>query len=510
MANLLIVDDELSMRQFLTHLFQRDGHAIRVAENGRQAMALLRQQSADVIISDVKMPDMGGIELLRAARELQPSIEVIMMTAFANEETAHEAFLLGAFDFVHKPFDNELLKEKVARALQKISIVREKQALQDENEALIKGQRARGRLSNIIGQSDRMQAVYQMIETVAQVQSTVLITGESGTGKELVARAIHDLSPRAQKPFVSVNCGAFTETLLESELFGYIKGSFTGATANRKGLFEAADRGTIFLDEIGEMSPAMQVKLLRVLQERKVRPVGAHEETEINSRVIAATNRDLSAMVKEGTFREDLFYRVSVIPMELPPLRERGSDIAELTEHFIQKYCTQTGRKLLMNGQALRLLENYYWPGNVRELEHTIERAVALEKTDTIQPERLPEQITNYNRARIASELEIPAEGMDLTAHLDQLEKTYVLEALQRTDGNQTNAASLLKMSVRSLRHLLDKHGIRELTAQMRDERRSGDTIPRRRSTDPHPRRRDEDGEDQPNSSGHAARAGER
>ena len=510
MANLLIVDDELSMRQFLTHLFQRDGHAIRVAENGRQAMAMLRKQPADVIISDVKMPDMGGIELLRAARELQPSIEVIMMTAFANEETAHEAFLLGAFDFVHKPFDNELLKEKVARALQKISIVREKQALQDENEALIKGQRARGRLSNIIGQSDRMQAVYQMIETVAQVQSTVLITGESGTGKELVARAIHDLSPRAQKPFVSVNCGAFTETLLESELFGYIKGSFTGATANRKGLFEAAEQGTIFLDEIGETSPAMQGKLLRVLQERKVRPVGAHEETEVNSRVVAATNRDLSALVKEGSFREDLFYRVSVIPMELPPLRERGSDIAELTEHFIQKYCAQAGRKLSINGQALRLLENYYWPGNVRELEHTIERAVALEKTDTIQPERLPEQITNYNPARIASELELPAEGMDLTAHLDQLEKTYVLEALQRTDGNQTNAANLLKMSVRSLRHLLDKHGIRELTAQMRDERRSGDTIPRRRATDPHPRRRDEDGEDQPNSSGHAARAGER
>jgi two-component system response regulator PilR (NtrC family) len=510
MANLLIVDDELSMRQFLTHLFQRDGHAIRVAENGRQAMTLLRQQPADVIISDVKMPDMGGIELLRAARKLQPSIEVVMMTAFANEETAHEAFLLGAFDFVHKPFDNELLKEKVARALQKISIVREKQALQDENEALIKGQRARGRLSNIIGHSDRMQAVYQMIETVAQVQSTVLITGESGTGKELVARAIHDLSPRAQKPFVSVNCGAFTETLLESELFGYVKGSFTGATANRKGLFEAADQGTIFLDEIGEMSSAMQVKLLRVLQERKVRPVGAHEEMEVNSRVVAATNRDLSAMVKEGSFREDLFYRVSVIPMELPPLRERGSDIAELTEHFIQKYCNQAGRKLSISGQALRLLENYFWPGNVRELEHTIERAVALEKTDTIQPERLPEQVTNYNPARIASELELPADGIDLTAHLDQLEKTYVLEALQRTDWNQTNAADLLKMSVRSLRHLLDKHDLRGRTAQMRDERRTGDTIPRRRATDPHPRRRDEDGDDKLNSSGHAARAGER
>jgi len=510
MSDILIVDDELSMRQFLTHLFQRDGHSIRVAENGRQAMALLRQQSADIIISDVKMPDMGGIDLLRAARELQPNVEVIMMTAFANEETAHQAFLLGAFDFVHKPFDNELLKEKVSRALQKISIVKEKQVLQDENEALIKGQRARGKLSNIIGQSDRMQAVYQMIETVAEVQSTILITGESGTGKELVARAIHDLSPRAQKPFVSVNCGAFTETLLESELFGYVKGSFTGATANRKGLFEAAEQGTIFLDEVGEMSPAMQVKLLRVLQERKVRPVGAHEETEVNTRVIAATNRDLAALVKDGTFREDLFYRISVIPMELPPLRERGADIAELTAHFIGKYCSQTGRQLSITPPAMRLLETYSWPGNVRELEHTIERAVALEKTDTIHPERLPEQITKYSRARINSELELPNDGINLTAHLDQLEKSYVLEALQRTEGNQTNAAELLKMSVRSLRHLLDKHGIRELTAQMRDERRSSDMIPRRRAGDPHPRRRAEDLEEPANSSGQAAGAGER
>jgi two-component system, NtrC family, response regulator PilR len=509
MANLLIVDDELSMRQFLTHLFQRDGHSIRVAENGRKAMAMLREQPADVVISDVKMPDMGGIELLRAARELCAETEVIMMTAFANEETAHEAFLLGAFDFVHKPFDNDLLKEKVTRALAKIAIVKEKEALQAENEALIKGQRARGKLGNIIGKSDRMQAVYQMIETVAQVQSTVLIMGESGTGKELVARAIHDLSPRAQKPFVSVNCGAFTETLLESELFGYIRGAFTGATGNRKGLFEAAEQGTIFLDEIGEMSPAMQVKLLRVLQERKVRPVGAHEETLVNTRVIAATNRDLAAMVKDGSFREDLFYRISVIPMELPPLRERGEDIAELTEHFIEKYCTQTRRAMSISGQAMRLLEQYSWPGNVRELEHTIERAVALEKTDTIQPERLPEQVTSYDQARITAELALPAEGINLTAHLDQLEKTYLMEALRRTDGNQTNAADLLKMSVRSLRHLLDKHGIRGLTAQLRDERRSGETTPRRRSNDPYPRRRSEDQDETTNDTGQAASAGE-
>jgi two-component system, NtrC family, response regulator PilR len=494
MASLLIVDDELSMRQFLTHLFQRDGHSIRVAENGSKAMALLRQEPADVIISDVKMPDMGGIELLRAARELHPDVEVIMMTAFANEATAHEAFLLGAFDFVHKPFDNELLKEKVSRALDKIARAAEAQTLKDENEALIKGQRARGKLSNIIGQSDRMQSVFQMIETVAQVPSTVLITGESGTGKELVARAIHDLGPRAQKPFVSVNCGAFTETLLESELFGYVKGSFTGATANRKGLFEAANLGTIFLDEIGEMSPAMQVKLLRVLQERKVRPVGAHEELEVNTRVIAATNRDLAALVRDGIFREDLFYRVSVIPMELPPLRERQGDIAELTNYFVAKHCAQAGRTLTMSPAALRRLEMYSWPGNVRELEHTIERAVALETTDAIQPERLPEQITNYNQARISSALDLPQAGINLTAHLEQLEKTYLLEALRRTEGNQTNAAELLQMSVRSLRHLLDKHGVRGLTAQMRDERRtSGESMPRRRSTDPQPRRREED-----------------
>jgi two-component system response regulator PilR (NtrC family) len=253
----------------------------------------------------------------------------------------------------------------------------------------------------------------------------------------------------------------------------------------------------------------MQVKLLRVLQERKVRPVGAHEETEVNTRVIAATNRDLSALVKDGTFREDLFYRVSVIPMVLPPLRERGADIDELADHFVKKYCRLTGRQLLLSPQALRLLENYNWPGNVRELEHSIERAVALEKTDTIQPERLPDQVTNYNPARVASELELPADGINLTAHLDQLEKTYVMEALRRTDGNQTNAADLLKMSVRSLRHLLDKHGIRGLTAQMRDERRTSETIPRRRATDPFPRRRDEDFEEPPNTSGHAARAGE-
>ncbi len=493
MANLLIVDDELGMRQFLTHLLQREGHAVRVAESGVQALEELRKNPADLIISDIKMPDMNGIELLKAARELLPEVEVIMMTAFASVDTARDAFLLGAYDFVQKPFDNDLLKETVTRALEKVALVKEKQALLAENQALIQDQRKRGRLNNIIGRCERMQALYQMIETVAQVQSTVLVTGESGTGKELVARAIHDLSPRAEKPFVSINCGAFTETLLESELFGYVKGSFTGANTNRKGLFEAAERGTIFLDEIGEMSPAMQVKLLRVLQERKLRPVGATEETLVDTRVIAATNRDLASMVKDGTFREDLFYRISVIPIELPALRERSEDIPELAEHFVQKFCAQAGRTLSLSEKALRLLENYSWPGNVRELEHTIERAVALESTDTIQPERLPEKITSYDAQRIASAFDFPEDGLNLTAYLDQLERNYLMEGLRRTGGNQTNAAELLKLSVRSLRHLLDKHGIRSLTAQMRDERRDPDSTPRRRSTDAGPRRREGD-----------------
>jgi two-component system response regulator PilR (NtrC family) len=470
MANLLVVDDEQGMRQLLSLVFGRAGHQVRVAENGRRAVELLREQPADLIVSDVKMPDMGGIELLRSARALLPDVAVVLMTAFASVETAREAFKLGADDFIQKPFDVDELKLIVERALEKSALRKENESLRVENEALIKVQRERGSLDNIIGRSGRMQALYQMIETVAGVQSTVLITGESGTGKELVARAIHNLSPRVDKPFVSINCGAFTETLLESELFGYVRGAFTGATANRKGLFEAADKGTIFLDEIGEMSPAMQVKLLRVLQEKKVRPVGGHEELAIDARVIAATNRDLGAMTKAGTFREDLFYRISVIPLELPPLREKREDIPELIEHFVQKFCAQAGRTLAVSPKALALLERYRWPGNVRELEHTIERAVALERTSEIQPERLPEQVTQYNPAQVAAAGALPEDGINLTAHMDQLEKTYLLEALRRTGGNQTRAAEILHLSVRSLRHLLDKHGIRNLTAQLRSD----------------------------------------
>lgn len=461
MSNILIVDDEQSYRQLLTLVFESEGHTIRTATNGREALALLQRDPADVVISDVRMPDMDGIELLTAVRESQPDLGVVLMTAFASVETAREAFKLGADDFIQKPFDVEELKLIVKKTL-------EKQALIDENRAFRRAQRQRGSVKNIVGNSEKMHAIFQMIETVAEVQSTVLITGESGTGKELVARAIHDLSARAEKPFISINCGAFTETLLESELFGYVKGSFTGANTNRKGLFEAANRGTIFLDEIGEMSSAMQVKLLRVLQERKVRPVGAHDEIPIDARVIAATNRDLKQMSLDGGFREDLFYRISVIPINLPPLRDRPEDIPELANHFVNKFCGQTGRRLSIAPKAMQLLENYMWSGNVRELEHTIERAVALERGDEIQPERLPDHITNYNPERINAEFDLPPNGLNLSAHLDNLEKTYVLEALRKTAGNQTRAADLLQMQVRSLRHLLDKHNIRNLSAQMR------------------------------------------
>ncbi|MFL6373511.1 MAG: sigma-54-dependent transcriptional regulator [Pyrinomonadaceae bacterium] len=462
MAEILIVDDEQSYRQLLTLVFQEEGHNVRTAMNGRQALELMQTEPANVIVSDVKMPDMDGIELLRSLRETQPEIGVVLMTAFASVDTAREAFKLGADDFITKPFDVEELKLIVRKTL-------EKQELIAENQAFKRAQRERGSVKNIIGASAKMQAIFQMIETVAEVQSTVLVTGESGTGKELVARAIHDLSPRAEKPFISINCGAFTETLLESELFGYVKGAFTGANTNRKGLFEAANGGTIFLDEIGEMSPAMQVKLLRVLQERRVRPVGGHDEITADARVIAATNRDLKQMTMDGTFREDLFYRVSVIPIDLPPLRERSEDIPDLVAHFVKKFCDQSGKNLTISPKTTQILEAYAWHGNVRELEHTIERAVALERSSEIQPEQLPPHVTNYDPQRLQNDFDLPETGLNLVGHIENLEKTYVVEALRKTGGNQTRAAELLQMPVRSLRHLLDKHSIRTLSAQMRN-----------------------------------------
>jgi two-component system, NtrC family, response regulator PilR len=463
MQKILIVDDERSMRELLERVFQREGYSVRVAENGATALNMIRTGVYDLVISDVKMPGLNGLELLSQCREFSPDTMVIIMTAFATVDNAREAFKFGADDFIQKPFDIDELKLVVQKAL-------EKGKLKQENALLKRELKERGRLENIIGHSRCMQEVYKMITDVASTASTVLIQGESGTGKELVARAIHNSSPRANAPFVSINCGAFAETLLESELFGYIKGAFTGAQTNRKGLFEAAHGGTIFLDEISEMSPTMQVKLLRVLQERKVRPVGSTEEMQIDTRVIAATNRDLSRMVEERLFRQDLYYRVNIIMIKLPPLRERKEDIPGLADHFLKRYSLISNRQIhSIAEEALRYLENYNWPGNVRELENAIERAVALEPSNQIRFERLPESILKYSPLQIRSQLSLPEEGIDLESYISELEKSFILEALGRTGGNQTRAAELLHMPVRSLRHLLDKHRIRQTAHQLRE-----------------------------------------
>ena len=470
MEKILVVDDERSMRELLELVLKREGYSVHTAENGTRALDQVRQNLYDLIISDVKMPDINGLDLLMRVRETSPDTMVIMITAFATIETARQAFKLGAEDIVVKDsgFDVEELKVTIKKAL-------EKKHLRQENVLLKRELRQRNSLDNIIGRSPQMQAVYQMIETVAATTSTVLITGESGTGKELVARAIHNMSNRSAAPFVSINCGAFTETLLESELFGYMKGSFTGAVSNRKGLFEAAEGGTIFLDEIGETTPAMQVKLLRVLQERSIRRVGGVEEISVDCRVVAATNRDLSQMVEDGSFRNDLYYRISVIPIEMPPLRARIIDIPELVRHFLDKYSAVAGRSRMdINEDVIQYLQSYDWPGNVRELENTIERAVALEQSTIIMSERLPDRILKY-KPRNPAELDLPEAGMDLEAYLAQLEKDYIIRALQRTGGNQTRAAEVLNMSVRSLRHLLDKHKIRQAASLLRESTAAAD-----------------------------------
>jgi two-component system, NtrC family, response regulator PilR len=451
MAELLIADDEKGYREVLRAIFEDQGHTVHTAIDGRGALAQLKLKPCDVVISDVRMPDMDGIEFLRAARAFYPEIGIVLMTAFGTIDTAREAFKLGADDFIQKPFNNEELKLIVERALEHRAIVH-------ENRALRTAQRKIGSNANIVGSSDAIRQLHEQIAAVAREEATILIIGESGSGKELVARAIHDLSGRAEKPFIPINCGAMTETLLEAELFGFIKGSFTGATQSRPGMFEAADRGSIFLDEIGDMSPAMQVKVLRVLQERKVRRIGAGSETDVDTRVIAATNRDLGPLVDEGKFRQDLFYRISVIPITVPSLRERRDDIPELAMHFINRFSRRSGKSIAITDEALAALQNRSWKGNVRELENTIERAVAF----TPDGESITAAHCAGNGATNGSgKPYLPAEGLHLPAYLNKLEKDYVEEALRRCTGNQTRAAELLQIPVHSLRHLLDKHELR-------------------------------------------------
>jgi two-component system response regulator PilR (NtrC family) len=455
---ILVVDDERSMRELLAIVLRREGYDVLLAENGKSAIATLEKEPVDILISDIKMPDLSGVDVLRAAKRIDQDILGIMITAFASTETAVEAMRLGACDYLSKPFDVDLLRMKVREKI-------ESRQLRQENVLLKRTLGLTHQFSNIIGRSETMLDVFKMIETVARTNSTILLTGESGTGKGLVAQAIHYHSLRRDRPHVAVNCGALPEALLESELFGHMRGAFTGAESNKKGLIEVADKGTVFLDEIGEMSAVMQVKLLRVLQERKFRRVGGLEEMQADIRVIAATNQDLSRAVAEGRFREDLFYRINVIGIHLPPLRDRREDIPLLAEHFLAKYSEQMEKSIRgVSHDAMDVLQRYDWPGNIRELENTIERAVALEATPTILVDSLPRSLAGEASRAVAAPAvdgSLPATGFDLEAHVQQIERGYLAEALKRAGGVQVKAAELLGMSFRSFRYYVKKYNLR-------------------------------------------------
>ena len=454
---ILVVDDERSMRELLAIVLRREGYEVLLAENGRGAIDMLEREPVDLLISDIKMPDLSGVDVLRAAKKIDQDILGIMITAFASTETAVEAMRLGACDYLSKPFDIDLLKMKVREKI-------ENRQLRQENVLLKRTLGLSHQFANIIGRSPAMLEVFKMIETVARTNSTILLTGESGTGKGLVAQAIHFHSLRRDKPMVSLNCGALPENLLESELFGHMRGAFTGADTNKKGLLEVAERGTVFLDEIGEMSPVLQVKLLRVLQERRFRRVGGLEELQADIRVIAATNQDLTRAIAEGRFREDLYYRINVIPITLPPLRERREDIQLLAEHFVAKYTEQMDKEIAgISHEAMELLLRHDWPGNIRELENVVERAVALEPTRAILPDSLPPALRGDMPLRAAAGAveSLPESGFDLEAHVKQIERGYIAEALKRAGGVQVKAAELLGMSFRSFRYYVKKYNLR-------------------------------------------------
>ena len=461
MANVLVCDDERSIRELLEIALRKEGHKVETVNSGEGAIRKIESARYDVVVTDIKMPNINGIEVLKHAHQISPESAVILITAVDDYEAAVEAVKAGgATDYIRKgPGLVDEIKLGIRRALEKVALSR-------QNFAFKRDAANRNSLDNIIGVSAAMTKLKQTIRTVASTQSTVLIYGESGTGKELVARAVHICSPRATEPFVSINCGAFPETLLESELFGYVKGAFTGANQNKRGLFEVADGGTIFLDEIGEMTLAMQVKLLRVLQERCLRPVGGTGEIAIDVRVIAATNRDLEKQVSENNFREDLYYRLNVIPIVVPPLRDRREDLPLLVNHFVKKYVPAAGKSIAgVNSESLTALATYEWPGNVRQLENTIERAVALATGEELNIELPVERV----RARAAA---VGAGGdsltitpgavlpsdMDMENYVAEIERSLLKSALAQSNGVQARAADVLKISYRSFRHLMKKY----------------------------------------------------
>ncbi len=461
MAHILVVDDEKSICELLEITFRKDGHRVEVATSGEAARRRLESQIFDIVISDIRMPDTGGVDLLQFAKEMAPTAVFILITGVPTIETAIAAINSGADRYVIK--DHELV-DQLRRAVQQVS---ENLKWQKEAGYLRRELRRLTGLDNIIGRSPKMRAIFDLIQTVAPQSSRVLITGESGTGKELVARAIHENSARAQTPFITINCGAFPETLLESELFGYLKGAFTGANENRQGLFQAAHGGTLFMDEIGNMSPTMQVKLYRVLQEGKVRPLGSTEEADVDVRVIAATNKDLEKEIAEGRFREDLYYRLSVIPIHLPALRERREDIPLLARSFLERFRKAMEKPIEgIEPEAMRRLETYDWPGNVRELENTMERSVALESGRNISLAVLPDKVTSHDSGEAAVKagrdgaVAIPDAGLNFEMVIGETERQYILAALERSGGVQRRAAELLKMSYHSFRHYAKKHRI--------------------------------------------------
>jgi DNA-binding NtrC family response regulator len=458
---ILIVDDEQSMREWMRLLFQRDGFDVLTAEDGMAARELIAREYVDVVLTDIRMPRLDGVALLKSIRELAPDAVVMMMTAHWTRDSVEwkEARELGAEALFEKPFrDVNLVTMQVRQLI-------ESRRLRHEN-AVLRQTTAEHGFAGIIGRSPVMLDVFRLVETVCRTNSTVLISGESGTGKELVARAIHSLSLRRDRPFVAINCGAMPEALLESELFGHVRGAFTGADKDKKGLLEAADGGTVFLDEIGEMPPTMQVKLLRVLQERKYRRVGGTDEASSNIRVIAATNRDLPRLVGEGKFREDLFYRLNVIPVEMPALRDRADDITLIAEHFLAKYTHEMGKNIdAFSPDTLATLRAYRWPGNVRELENMVERAVALESERRIEVGTLPDNLREGRPATLrpgqAEPIPETGDGFNLERHLQDIERSHLERALERAGGVQTRAADVLGLSFRQFRYLAKKYGIK-------------------------------------------------
>ncbi|HTM18863.1 MAG TPA: sigma-54 dependent transcriptional regulator [Kofleriaceae bacterium] len=456
MGLVLVVDDERSMREFLAICLKREGHQVTLAESAQAALAALTSQPADIVVTDLKMPgDLDGLGLLRAVKERGIDSDVIVVTAFATPETAIAAMKQGAYDYLTKPFKVDEINAVIARAMEKRALVADNAALRDQ----VAG---RWRLASLLGKSPQMHKVFDLIGKIHSARTSVLITGESGTGKELVARALHTEGNRAGQPFVAVNCGAIPDELMESELFGHLKGAFTGAVADKRGLFHEADGGTLFLDEIGELSLGLQVKLLRALQERKVKPVGATEEAEVDVRVIAATNRELEEEVARGAFRTDLYYRLNVIELRLPPLRQRKGDLPLLIEHFLRRFAAEQGKRIIgLTPAALRALEEYDFPGNVRELENIIERAVTLSAGPRIDTDVLPQ--LRPARAASAAEtaaVEIPAAGIDLDRVVSDYERGIVLRALEQAGGVRKKAAQLLGITFRSLRYRLAKLGI--------------------------------------------------